>query len=107
VNEEHLKKILTVEEKAQAAYDQAALEASILPAQAEARVRSLLDQAREEANAEAARMIEQSIDPQIFDGMLKENAQEVQQKEALAAANKTQAIDYVIGSLLGKPKDHD
>jgi len=105
MNEKYLKKILSVEAEAQAAYEKAISDADLLPSQAEEKVNILLEKTRKEAEAEAARLVAQNSDKEMIDEIIKKSEMEEKQKEALAAKNFQHAVSYVIHSVIGR-QDH-
>ena len=58
MNEERLKQILDAEEQAQTLYESAMQEADSLPEQAERRVQDLLEETRQKAELDSARLTE-------------------------------------------------
>ncbi len=100
MNEERLRKILEIENEAEALHEQASQEANTLPAQAEEQVRQLLEAAKKDAEVEAARLKGEICDPVSIQAVLTQNVQKMQQREALAKANMTKAINYVMQALL-------
>jgi DNA-binding FadR family transcriptional regulator len=102
MNEKYLKKVLSVEAEAQAAYDQAVDEVNELPVGAEDKVNELLEKTRKKAEVEAARLIAQASDKQMIDKILWQSEQEIKQEETRAAANFLRAIDFVVQNVLGR-----
>ena len=100
MNEERLRQILEIEAQAQTLYDQALSETNIIPAQAEAQVRELIETTKKQAEDDAAKLIDEICDPLIIQSVLKKNIQKMQQREALANANMPKAVDYVLQSIL-------
>jgi len=100
VNEERLRQILEIEAQAQTLYDQALSETNIIPAQAEAQVRELIETTKKQAEDDAAKLIDEICDPLIIQSVLKKNIQKMQQREAMANANMSKAVDYVLQSIL-------
>lgn len=100
MNEERLRQILEIEAQAQTLYDQALSETNIIPAQAEAQVRELIETTKKQAEDDAAKLIDEICDPLIIQSVLKKNIQKMQQREAMANANMSKAVDYVLQSIL-------
>lgn len=100
MNEERLRQILEIEAQAQTLYDQALSETNIIPAQAEAQVRELIETTKKQAEDDAAKLIDEICDPLSIQSVLKKNIQKMQQREAMANANMSKAVDYVLQSIL-------
>lgn len=100
MDEERLKRILDVEDEAQMLYEQAVLETNLIPAKAEEQVKLLIDQARQQAEADAKKLINSLCDPQHVKDVLDKNMQKMQQREALADANMPKAVQFVLQNLL-------
>jgi len=107
MNEERLKQILEAEERAQSTYEMAAKKAGSLPEQAEHAVEILLDETRQKAEQDSARLTEEIINPKIIEDIVNQYAQRTTQRDVLAQENMPKAIDYVIQILLGTKKSHD
>ena len=101
MNEERLKQILEAEEQAQSLYEMAAKTAGSLPELAEHSVQTLLDETRQKAELDGARLTEEIINPKIIEDIVNQYAQRTTQRDALAQVNMPEAIDYVIQTLLG------
>ena len=101
MNEKYLKKILSVEAEAQAAYDQAIEESNQLPAEAQKKVEKLLEKTRDQAHAEAEKILQEAYDQSNFDETQRKNENEIKKFESHAAANHDRAVEYVIKALLG------
>ena len=102
MNEERLKQILEVEEQAQSLYEVAAKQAGTLPEQAEQAVQVLLDETRQKAEIDNARLTEEIINPKIIEDIVQQYAQRTTKRDALAQVNMPKAVDYVVQVLLGK-----
>lgn len=102
MNEERIKQILEVEEQAQSLYEVATKQAETLPEQAEQAVQVLLDETRQKAELDSARLTEEIINPKIIKDIVHQYAQRTTQRDALAEVNMPKAIDYVVQVLLGK-----
>lgn len=102
MDEERLKRILDIEMQGEMLYDRAVRETNLLPIQAEEQARLLVEQSRQEAETEAQKLMESLCDPEHIKKVLDQNMQKIQQREALAAANMTKAVNFVLQSLLRK-----
>ncbi len=102
MNEERLKQILEAEEQAQSLYEKTVKQAGALPEQAEQAVKTLLDETRQKAEIDSARLTEEIINPKIIEDIVHQYAQRTSLRDALAQVNMPKAIDYVVQVLLGK-----
>ena len=101
MNEERLKQILDAEEQAQTLYESAMKEANSLPEQAELKVQHLLEETRQKAELDSARLTEEIINPTIIDEIINEYAERTSHRDALAQINLPKAVDYIVQALLG------
>ena len=102
MNEERLKQILEAEEQAQSLYEMAVKKAETLPEQAKQAVQVLLEETRQKAELDGARLTEEIINPKIIEEIVQQYAQRTAKRDALAQVNMPKAIDYVVQVLLGK-----
>lgn len=102
MNEERLKQILEAEEQAQSLYEMAVKKAETLPEQAKQAVQLLLEETRQKAELDSARLTEEIINPKIIEEIVQQYAQRTAKRDALAQVNMPKAIDYVVQVLLGK-----
>ena len=102
MNEERLKQILEAEEQAQSLYEMAVKKAETLPEQAKQAVQLLLEETRQKAELDGARLTEEIINPKIIEEIVQQYAQRTARRDALAQVNMPKAIDYVVQVLLGK-----
>ncbi len=102
MNEERLKQILEAEEQAQSLYEMAVKKAETLPEQAKQAVQLLLEETRQKAELDGARLTEEIINPKIIEEIVQQYAQRTAKRDALAQVNMPKAIDYVVQVLLGK-----
>ena len=101
MNEERLKQILEAEEQAQSLYEMASKKAGALPELAEHTVQALLEETKQKAERDGARLTEEIINPKIIEDIVNQYAQRTVQRDALAKVNLPKAVDYVIRALLG------
>lgn len=104
MNEERLKKILDAEERSQALYELAVLEAKSLPDEAEIVVKTMLDKTKQDAEIEGKLLIDQICNPEEIDKIVTQYAERAKQRDAMSQVNMPKAVDFVIQALLGKEK---
>lgn len=102
MNEERLKRILDAEQKAQAFYELAVMEAKSLPEQAEIVVKTMLDKTKQDAELEGEQLIDRICNPKEIEMIVTQYAERAKHRDELAQLNMPKAIDFVIKELLGK-----
>lgn len=102
MNEEHVKKIIKLEDEALAAYQEALKDTQAYPLQAEAKIKALLEQIRKTAIAEGEQIMKQAHAEVEMANDLHQAQKEAEHKEELAALHFEQAVDFVLKQLLGE-----
>ena len=102
MNEKRIEQVLDIEKQAQAIFDAATREAEQLPANAEQEEHAMIAQARENAEAEARKIIEAAKGEDRAKDIVATMAKTNSDAEAKAKANLDKAVAYVLERVIGK-----
>lgn len=98
----NIAQVIEIEKQAQAVSEAAVRDAEKLPAQAQAEAQALLDRARNAAESESKRLLENAGAGQEAAQILSEAQKQADQKKALAEQHMEQAVQFVIKQVCGK-----
>jgi len=104
MNEEQVKKILKADQEAQKSYELAVKNAELIPLQAEARTKSLLEMAKYNAEVEAKAILDHARND-LIDPLKNQKAEEeIKIMESSAAINMDNAVQFVFSKLMDSSK---
>ncbi len=102
MNERRIQEVLEIEKQAQEVHDSAVREAEQLPVQADKDARSIVDQAKAQAEDEARAMIAKAQSEDVSARILAETQAEAKRTEAVAMNNFDHAVAYVLDRVVGR-----
>jgi V/A-type H+-transporting ATPase subunit G/H len=104
LNEERVRQIVDLEQRAQAIYEKAVREAEQLPAQAEKEVRVLIEKAQSEAQTQARQLVaDAEAQAQAESARVLEQAkQNAERMKALAMGHFDRAVGFVLNRVTGR-----
>jgi V/A-type H+-transporting ATPase subunit G/H len=104
LNEERVRQIVDLEQRAQAIYDAAVREAEQLPVQAEKEVRVLIEKAQAEAQTQARQLVADAEAQAQAEGVrvLEQAEQDAERMKALAMGRFDRAVGFVLNRVTGR-----
>ncbi len=102
MDEKRIEQVLEIENKAEEIQANAAREADQLPKQADQEAQNLLAKSRTDAEAEARRIVANAKAEDEVKSIIDQAQQEARNSEGQASNNLQRAVNYVLNRVIGK-----